>query len=104
MEECQRNEVFAVAVSTIDQVVDNNLQLEARDYFVDIDHPVAGKFRYPGAPIFNNNGWWSIRMPAPLLGQHNEEILSELGYADESISKLRQKGVIGGNYSSGSPD
>ena len=32
------------------------------------------------------------------------EELSELGYADESISKLRQKGVIGGNYSSGSPD
>ena len=75
MEECQKHEIFAVAVSTIDQVVDNNPQLAFRKYFLGIDHPVGGLLRYPGAPIFNNNGWWSIRRPAPLLGQHDREIL-----------------------------
>ena len=75
MEECQNHEIFCVAFSTIDKVVENNPQMQFRKYFLEIDHPVAGKFRYPGAPIFNNNGWWSIRRPAPLLGQHNEEVL-----------------------------
>ncbi len=95
MEDAQKFELLSVVVSTMDQVVDNNLQLEARDYFVDIDHPVAGKFRDPGAPIFNNNGWWSIRMPAPLLGQHNEEILEEAGYSPEKIADLKERGVLG---------
>ena len=76
----QSNEMLIAPILTIDQVVDNHPQLAYRDYFVDIDHPVAGKFRYPGAPIFNNNGWWSIRRPAPLLGQHNQEVMEkELG-------------------------
>ena len=75
MEECQKYEIFAVAVSTVDQVMNNNPQFDFRGFFVDIDHPQAGKLRYPGAPIYNNNGWWQPLKPAPLLGEHNQAIL-----------------------------
>ena len=34
------------------------------------------------------------RMPAPLLGEHNEEVLKELGYSDGEIAKLREDGAI----------
>ena len=49
----------------------NNPQTKARKFFVELDHPVAGKAFYPGPPY-----WWSlisagIRRPAPLLGEHN---------------------------------
>jgi len=77
MEECQEYEIPAVAVSTMEQVVHNNPQFEAREYLTEIEHPVAGKFLYPGSPIYNDHGWWSTRRPAPLLGQHNGEILGD---------------------------
>ncbi|MSQ40610.1 MAG: CoA transferase [Dehalococcoidia bacterium] len=76
--ECQKYAINAGPVNTMAEVADDNPHTAARNYFVEIDHPVAGKFRYPGAPIFNNNGWWRIRRPAPLLGQHTEEVFAEL--------------------------
>ena len=73
---------------TLDRVVENP-QMDARGYFLEIEHPVAGKFRYPGAPIYTNDDWWVIRRPAPMLGQHNTEVLrDELGYSDEAVSRM----------------
>ena len=37
---------------------------------------------------------WAIRHPAPMLGQHNREVLIDLGYTDDEIVSLRQQGVI----------
>jgi len=37
---------------------------------------------------------WAVRRPAPLLGQHNKEILEELGYGPDDIALLRTQGVI----------
>ncbi len=71
----QANEMLISPIVTIDYAVDNHPQLAFRDYFTEIDHPVAGKFRYPGAPIYNPPGWWKIDRPAPTLGQHNKEVL-----------------------------
>ena len=65
-----------------------------RDYWVEIDHPVTGKLTYPGAPFRMSEGGWQSRMPAPLLGQHNEEIYAELGYSKDDLVVLRETGVI----------
>jgi CoA:oxalate CoA-transferase len=65
-----------------------------RKYWVDIDHPVAGKLTCPGAPIRMGEGGWKIRRPAPLLGQHNEEVYGALGYSKEDLVQLRQSGII----------
>ncbi|MBI4304568.1 MAG: CoA transferase [Chloroflexi bacterium] len=72
----------------------NDPQYKERGFFVDIDHPVAGKFKYPGAP-FKMEGGFAVRMPAPLLGQHNKETYCGLlGYSEEDLSTLSRCGVI----------
>ena len=85
--ECQANELLCTSYNTIDEVVDNNPQLDARGYFTEIDHPEAGKFRYPGAPVFTESKWWRIRRPAPLLGQHNKEVLEELDHGRQAAAR-----------------
>lgn len=91
VEECQSYEIPAGAVNSVGDVMDNSPQFEARGYWTKIDHPVAGTIRHTGAPIFNSNGWWNIRMPAPLLGQHTEEVLQgELGYSQEDARRFAQ--------------
>jgi crotonobetainyl-CoA:carnitine CoA-transferase CaiB-like acyl-CoA transferase len=84
VEECQANEILSGAVNTIDEVVDNNPQADARKYWVTLEHPEAGTLRYPGAPIHTKERWWRPRRPAPLLGQHNQEVLN--GAAQPSTS------------------
>jgi len=64
-----------------------------RGYFVEIDHPAAGKFLYPGAP-FRAETPWRIRRPAPLLGEHNGEVYAGLGYSEEDLVRLKEMGVI----------
>ncbi|MBU4316715.1 MAG: CoA transferase [Proteobacteria bacterium] len=53
-------------------------QYEARNYFVEVDHPKAGKYRYAGWPYKMTSSIARVSRPAPLLGQHNQEILKEL--------------------------
>ena len=51
-----------------------------RGYFVTSDHPVAGRFRQPGAP-FRLGDAWRLRRPAPTLDQHRDEIVAEVAAA-----------------------
>lgn len=69
--------------------------LKERQYFTEIDHPETGKVAYPGAPFKMTETPCQARHPAPLLGQHNEEIYCKLlGYSREDLVKLRESGVI----------
>ena len=61
---------------------------------MEVDHPAAGRVKYPGAPFKMMETPWEIRRPAPLLGQHNEEVMGELGYTKEDLVRLREQGVI----------
>ncbi|UCC60962.1 MAG: CoA transferase [Dehalococcoidia bacterium] len=73
----------------------NNVHLQERGYFAEIEHPETGKIAYPGAPFKLTESPWQIRNPAPLLGQHNEEIYCDrLGYSREELVKLRESGTI----------
>jgi crotonobetainyl-CoA:carnitine CoA-transferase CaiB-like acyl-CoA transferase len=69
-------------------------QARARDYFVEIEHPDAGKQTYPSMPyIFSGQGWTGAR--APRLGEHNEAIYCDrLGYAPADLAFLTAAGVI----------
>jgi len=69
--------------------------VNARDMFVELDHPEAGKIKLINFPVKFSETQPVLKTPAPLLGQHNKEILSELlGYNDETIRELMKKGVI----------
>jgi len=65
-----------------------------RNYWQEVDHPVTGPLTYPGAPYRSEKMSWQIKHPAPLLGQHNEEIYRALGYGKEGLVKFQEEGVI----------
>ena len=65
-----------------------------RGFWVETEHPAAGKLTYPGGPIDMGEAGYAMRRPAPLLGQHNEEIYGRLGYTGERLAKLRAGAVI----------
>lgn len=71
----------------------NSPQFKAREFFVEVEHPIAGKGTYPGPPAKLSETPMQITR-APLLGEHNEEIYRHLGYNREDIAKLRDEGVI----------
>jgi crotonobetainyl-CoA:carnitine CoA-transferase CaiB-like acyl-CoA transferase len=74
-----------------------NPQLEHRQFFQTLKHPVTGDTRYPGFPMnFSILGNQLHSAPPPTLGQNNDEILrGELGLSEEEVEALREKKIIG---------
>ena len=72
-------------------------QVLARNMIADLPHPNVPDLKVPSSPLKLMETPASLRMPPPLLGQHNGDILRELGYQPEQVEKLREKGVIGSN-------
>lgn len=69
-------------------------QVAARQMVVEIDHPVLGTMKSLGLPAKMSQTPPSIRRHAPLLGQHSNEILTELGFDDDAIDHLATTGVV----------
>jgi crotonobetainyl-CoA:carnitine CoA-transferase CaiB-like acyl-CoA transferase len=75
--------------------VAHDRHLEARGFWVDIDHPRRGRTRVPISPIrLHAGGKSEIRRPAPTLGQHTEAVLTELlGVTAAELARLRNEKV-----------
>ena len=70
-------------------------QLEFRGFFEPVDHPINPTTPHSTLPFRSSRGPDRVHtMPAPLLGQHNHEVLHELGLADDEIGRLQAEGVI----------
>ncbi|MBE0529582.1 MAG: CoA transferase [Rhodospirillales bacterium] len=81
-------------IATIDEVVQNP-QLRHRGQIIDIEHPKAGTVTMHGLTMKMSETPPSIRRPAPSLGEHTAEVLSEwLGYTEGQIDKLTEDGVL----------
>jgi CoA:oxalate CoA-transferase len=81
-------------INYVDKVLENE-QVIARDMIVELEHPVAGKLKVPGIAIKLSETPGKILKPAPLLGQHNQELLKEFfDYTDDEIEKLINEGVL----------
>ena len=65
-----------------------------RNVVMDLDHPVEGKVHSIGFPVKLSGTPQQVRLPPPLLGQHTEEILSELGLGPDAVDKLRAGGAF----------
>ncbi len=93
---------FAIGpVNTAEDVMKYQ-QYGARGYFVEVEHPEAGRYRYAGWPYQMSATPPAVQRPAPLLGQHNEEVYrGALGYSREEFGRLREEGVIWGDGKSG---
>jgi len=82
------------AVNTLDAVVAHP-QVVARGALVESTHPVAGTIRMTGPPVRLSETPGSVRSPAPLLGEHTDQILRErLALSDSEIARLHETGVI----------
>jgi crotonobetainyl-CoA:carnitine CoA-transferase CaiB-like acyl-CoA transferase len=83
------------AINTIDKIVEH-AQVAARGALVDSTHPVAGTIRVVGPPVRMSETPGSVRTPAPLLGEHTDEVLRDrLGLSDAEIDRLRAAGALG---------
>ena len=69
--------------------------VQSRDMAVELQHPKAGGIRNIGVAVKLSDTPGSVRTPAPLLGQHTDEVLAEFDYADADIAALRQSGALG---------
>jgi len=72
----------------------NDPHVRAREMVVEIDHPIIGPMKTIGLPIKSSGDLTAIRKPAPWLGQHSDEVLRALGYADAEVAALFENGVV----------
>ena len=73
----------------------NSKQLEFREYFVEIEHPEAGRFKYPTNPSHFSKTPVKTHNPAPTLGRDNERVYcEELNFTKEEMVRLRSSGII----------
>jgi crotonobetainyl-CoA:carnitine CoA-transferase CaiB-like acyl-CoA transferase len=83
------------AINTIDKVVEHP-QVKARGALVECEHPAAGKVQMVGVPVKLSATPGRVREPAPMLGQHTDEVLRHYLKLDEAaITALREAGAIG---------
>lgn len=89
-----RADVPCAPVQTIDQVFAAP-QVLHRKMLEEIEHPTAGKIKLAGIPVKFSSTPASVRLPPPLLGQHNDDILSSwLGMSGAEIDLLKKKSVL----------
>ena len=83
------------AIRSMDEIIGDE-HLEDRGFFVEVEHPELGRsFIYPGPAAIYNGSPWRISRRAPLIGEHNEEVLcGELGLTREELCLLAESGVI----------
>lgn len=85
--------IFTVVNSVDDLPTDP--QVLANQYVVDVEHPQFGTTQNVGIPVRLSETPGKVRSTAPELGQHTEEILTELlGYSWEKVGELKELGVI----------
>jgi formyl-CoA transferase/CoA:oxalate CoA-transferase len=69
-------------------------QVRHRQMVLEVDHPRAGRIRQTGVPVKLSSTPGRIASPPPLLGEHTESILRELGYDAAAVASLRAGGAF----------
>lgn len=94
-EEAVRRRIVLCPCNTIEDLLDDP-QLNCRNFWTELKHAELGRsLIYPRPCITFSEACCDIRRPAPLIGEHNEEVyVGDLGLSRKDIAELRQKGVI----------
>ena len=85
--------VPATPVNTVAQVM-NDAQTAARQMIERVTHPRLGEIPVIGTPVKYSRMRPGVRRPAPMQGEHTDEVLMECGYSAEEIRALRAKKVV----------
>jgi crotonobetainyl-CoA:carnitine CoA-transferase CaiB-like acyl-CoA transferase len=91
--ELSRAGIPAGAINTVDRALAYP-QVLARDMVLTAEHPTAGTLRMPGSPVKLSGHTATVRRPPPLLGEHTDEVLAELGYSTADVASLHERGVV----------
>lgn len=86
-------DIWAAKVQDFDDLMEDP-QLKHNQMIETIHHPTAGDIRVVGIPIRFSETPGTIRLAPPLVGEHTDEVLMELGYTAEQIAALRKEEVI----------
>ena len=70
-------------------------QAKANEFFVEWDHPKHGRIKVLNNPIKLSKTPAEIRMRAPDLGEHTDQVLQESGYSETEIAEMRKTGTVG---------
>jgi crotonobetainyl-CoA:carnitine CoA-transferase CaiB-like acyl-CoA transferase len=93
LERLDAEQVPCAPILTREEVITNE-QVVANELIVESDHPHAGRMRQPRPAARFEATPAQIRSPAPLLGEHTDELLGQLGLSSEEILGLRGDGVV----------
>jgi crotonobetainyl-CoA:carnitine CoA-transferase CaiB-like acyl-CoA transferase len=89
-------EAAGVPVGPVNKIGDMlaDPQVAAREMVVEVEHPRAGRVKAIGMPIKFSDTPGSMERPAPLLGEHSREVLTQLGYSAAGIEALEREGAV----------
>src|SRR5699024_2284979 len=86
----ESNGIPSGPILSYDEALQNE-HIQSRDMILEYEHPVAGTMKTLGFPAKLSGTPGQLRKPAPLLGEHNEEILAELGLDSGRNKKVEIK-------------
>jgi benzylsuccinate CoA-transferase BbsF subunit len=93
-ERIQKAGVAAFVCATNKDIAENP-HLNERRYFVELDHPEVGVQKHCGMPWKMSATPCEVKAPAPVMGQHTEEVLTTiLGYSRDDVTRLRAAGAL----------
>ena len=81
-------------IMSLDMIANDVHFTEARQMFEEIDYPGVGTVKLNNSPIKLSESKAKIRGLSPRLGEHNKEILMNLGYSDQQIEEMKENGVF----------
>jgi benzylsuccinate CoA-transferase BbsF subunit len=86
---------LAAAVCAPNKFVSEDGHLKERGYWVNLEHPEVGTQQHCGIPWRMSRTEGKVRAPAPLIGQHTDEVLTQvLGYSAEEVARLHADGAL----------
>jgi crotonobetainyl-CoA:carnitine CoA-transferase CaiB-like acyl-CoA transferase len=92
-DEAIRRHMTIYPVATVEDIAKDK-QLEAREFWETVETPETGKMKYPGALARLSETPCVKRQHAPHVGEHNQEVFTELGYSLSDLNSFKQAGVI----------
>jgi crotonobetainyl-CoA:carnitine CoA-transferase CaiB-like acyl-CoA transferase len=95
LEKLKEHEVPAAPYNTVPEAAEMD-HVEEAGTFVSLDHPRLGALELVDTPLDLSVTEPSIDTHAPQLGEHSEEILDEIGYSDDEIGDLIERGIVSG--------
>jgi crotonobetainyl-CoA:carnitine CoA-transferase CaiB-like acyl-CoA transferase len=92
--QCREQRLPIAPVYRLDELI-THPQLVERGFLMAVDQPGIGMLQLPGLPMHLSKTPWRVRLPAPLLGEHNEQVYCrELGFTAHEMAMLRQSRIV----------